>query len=334
MSAPEVSVVIPVSKRSDDLERILDLVEAALKGRPHEVLMVIDGHLPRQLEEARRLADDRDGVRVLTFARMFGEGAALRAGLTATQAPVILTHPAYFQVEASVLPQLLQALDGGVDLAFASRLSEKDSLFNRLQRWAFNAIIRRAVWVRYRDVACGVRAMRREVLEDVSLHGSFHRFLPVLAVMKGLVVREVDAPQHPEARHARLYSPGTYLHRLLDLVNVAFLTRFTYKPLRFFGLIGGALFAVGLVICLYLSALKIFGNAVLAERPLLLLGVLLVAVGFQTLALGLLGELISFSQAARTKPYAVREIVRRKPKPAEGERQEADVAAGEGVEGG
>ncbi|MFQ5845975.1 MAG: glycosyltransferase, partial [Planctomycetota bacterium] len=175
MSAPEISVVVPVSRYAAELEGILDLVETALgpTGRRYEVVVVIDGYLPRALEDAQRLAAGRPGLRILTFARMFGEAAALRAGLAATQAPILLTHPAYFQVEGPVLPRLLEALEEeGVDLAFASRLSGKDMLFNRFQRWAFNFVVRRSVWVRYRDVACGVRAMRREALEDISLHAS------------------------------------------------------------------------------------------------------------------------------------------------------------------
>ena len=108
-----------------------------------------------------------------------------------------------------------------------------------------------------------------------------------------------------------MYSPTTYVLRLLDLVNVFFLLRFTQKPLRFFGLVGGGLFAVGFAICLYLSILKVFVGAQLGERPLLLLGVLLVVLGFQTLALGLLGELVTFVQSGPSQGPPIREVLRR-----------------------
>ena len=315
MSAPGLSVVVPVSKRSDDLGEIMALLHEGLKGcgRDYEVVLVVDGDLQQRLKEAQALAQQDERVRVLSFARMFGEGAALRAGLMASRAPVLMTHPAYFQVQPAVLQELLQRLDDGADVAFASRTSEKDSAFNRLQRWWFNFFLRRALWVRFRDISSGVRALKREALEDVAVHGPFHRFLPVLAAMKGLVVSEVPAAQHPQAGGARVYRPSVYVKRFLDLVNVFFLARFTYKPLRFFGLVGGLLFGIGLLICLYLAGMRLFGGEALADRPLLLLGVLLIAVGFQTLVIGLLGELITFAHAAKHKPYAIREVVRKQP---------------------
>ncbi len=309
----ELGLIIPVSHRMDDLGAILDLVCKGLEatGRTYEILFVLDGERPDRLEVARKLAAGSKGVRVLSLARAFGEGAALRAGVRSTTAPILMTHPAYFQVDGEVIPKLVEALDDGAEVAFASRLPTKESLSNRIQRWAFNAAIRKALWVRYRDVACGVRAIRRDVLDELSVHGSFHRFLPVLATIKGFQVREVDARQHEQATHRRVYSPTTYLLRLLDLVNVFFLLRFTQKPLRFFGLVGGALFAVGFAICLYLSILKVFVGAQLGERPLLLLGVLLVVLGFQTLALGLLGELVTFVQSSPSKGPPIREVLRR-----------------------
>ncbi len=329
MSAPELSVVVPVSKRCDGLAEILALLHEGLKhsGRSYEVVLVVDGDLHDRLAQAQALAEVDERIRVLSFARQFGEGAALRAGLMASRAPILLTHPAYFQVQPAVLGELLQAIDDGADVAFASRSSERDSAFNRLQRWVFNFFLRRALWVRFRDISSGVRTLKREALEDVAVHGPFHRFLPVLAAMKGLTVREVPAALHPQAGGARVYRPSVYVKRFLDLVNVFFLARFTYKPLRFFGLVGGMLFGIGLLICLYLTALKVFGGEAIGDRPLLLMGVLLVAVGFQTLAIGLLGELITFAHAAKHKPYTIREVVRKQPEPAPKPREDSAADA-------
>ncbi|MGH7161877.1 MAG: glycosyltransferase, partial [Planctomycetota bacterium] len=305
MTKPEVSVVIPVSRRAGDLGRILVHVREGTgeAGDRCEVVMVVDGDQPGKLEEARRLAEQDPSIRLLQFARSFGEGAALRAGLLAANAPVLVTHPAYFQVEAAALPRLLREIEAGADVAFASRLPGRESWLNRVQRWGFNVLLRRLIGTRFRDVACGVRALRREALEEIGVYGGFHRFLVVAAVMRGLTVREVDAAVHPEARGARLYNLVTYLQRLLDIGNVFFLAKFTHRPLRFFGLIGAAVFVVGVGICVWVSFERLFLGVALGERPLFLLGVLLAALGFQTLALGLLGELITFSQAAQSKPY-------------------------------
>jgi hypothetical protein len=254
---------------------------------------------------------------VLRFARRFGEGAALQAGLAASRAPILVTHPAYFEVGHEVLPALLEALDEGADLAFASRLPANETAFNRLQRGGFNTLVRWFLDIRHRDVSCGVRAMRRETLEEISAHGAFHRFITVAAIMAGFVVKEIDAPIHEKARHTRAYGPFTYLRRVLDIANVFFVTKFLHKPLRFFGMIGSLLFLPGFLICLYMGVMKLMSKAYsLGDRPLFLFGVILTVLGFQVLAIGLLGEIISFSQVRRKKPYAIREVVRKHGAPA------------------
>jgi len=316
MIVPDISVVLPVSKRADDLGRIVQLLRDGLAqtGKSYEILMIVDGELTDRLAQARRAAEGHDDVRVLRFARRFGEGAALQAGLHASRAPVVVTHPAYFQVAGDVIPRLVKALDEGADVAFASRLPSSETAFNRIQRWCFNALVRRFLKIDARDVACGVRALRREVLEEITAHGAFHRFITVAAMMSGFVVEEIDAPLHPDAGGTRAYSPATYVTRALDIMNVFFVTKFLHKPLRFFGAVGCTLLVPGLLICLYLSGLKIFTSASLGDRPLFLFGVILTVLGFQILAIGLLGEIISFSQAARKKPYAIREVNRKEAK--------------------
>ena len=223
MSAPEVTVVIPVAKRADDLDKILALVREGLSGtgKSYDIVMVVDGELPERLAAAGAVADRNEDVRVLRFARRFGEGAALRAGLLRGEAPILITHPAYFQVEPGAIGKLLDALEEGAEVAFASRLSGNDSLFNRLQRWVFNALLRASLGVRARDFACGVRAIKRDALEEIALHAGFHRFISVAAVMSGLEVKEVDAAVHPESRSPRTYSPATYLRRIIDIANPA-----------------------------------------------------------------------------------------------------------------
>ena len=323
MSDPQISLVIPVSKRADDLPRLVASVRGEIEKakKSCEVVLVVDGELPERLETCRKIAADDPKVRVLRFARRFGEGAALQAGLAATHAPVLVTHPAYVQVDHSVVPALIEAVDKGADLAFASRAPSRESLFNRLQRWCFNALVRRMLGLRFRDVACGVRALRRETLEEISSHGAFHRFITVAAAMSGYETVEVDAPLHPEGVRSRLYSPLTYMHRLLDIVNVAFVTKFLHKPLRFFGAIGAVLFVPGFLVCLFMTIQRLFFEVPLGDRPLFLFGVILTVLGFQVLAIGLLGEIISFSMAARKKPYAIREVVRKAAPPQTAERE-------------
>jgi glycosyltransferase involved in cell wall biosynthesis len=269
VSDPQLSVIIPVSRPAQPLQKVVDFVREGLAGekRTFEIVLIVDGELPERLEEARGLAADQEQVHVFHLARRFGEGAALQAGFAATRGAIILTVPAYFQVRADVMHR--------------------------------------------KDLACGVRVLKREVLDEVALHGVFHRFITVAAMMSGFETREVEAPVHEEAGRLRPHGPLTYARRILDIANLFFLTRFIQRPLRFFGVIGGFLLVPGILICAVLSIQRLLGLIALGDRPLFLFGVILTVLGFQILAIGLLGEIISFSHASRHKSYAVREVVRK-----------------------
>jgi glycosyltransferase involved in cell wall biosynthesis len=297
------------------MDLVRDGIEAT--GKTCEVILVVDGEQPERLAEALALADLDDGIQVLRFERGFGEGAALSAGLRAAQAPIVLTHPAYFQTVGEVIPKLVEEIERGADVAIASRAKKSESIFNRAQRWLFNATLRLLFGVKFRDLACGLRVMRREALEEISVHGGWQRFLVVAAVMRGLRVREVEADVHPSSRRFSPYSPFTYFGRMLDVAKFFFLTKFVHRPMRFFGPIGAPMLLVGFVLCAYLSVLKIFYGEALGSRPLFMLGAMLVAFGLQILAIGLLAEIITYSRSTKTKPYVVREVRRREPDPEE-----------------
>ena len=157
-----------------------------------------------------------------------------------------------------------------------------------------------------RDVACGVRALTRDVFEGVPVYGDFFRFLPLLALAEGYDVQEIDAPQHELDRRARVYSPGIYLRRLIDMLGIFFLLRFTNKPLRFFGLIGSLSAIAGSLILGVLTVQRVGGRGI-ADRPILLLAVLLVVLGVQAVALGLVGEIIVHLHVSKGGTYRVRE---------------------------
>jgi len=304
-----VSVVVPVVERADDLQALYHAFAAELDscGAAHEFLFVFDGGFtpPPEITELSR---ERDNVRVLRFARIFGETAALQLGIERSRGDVILTLPAYFQVKPEGLKPMLDRLGGGSDMVVASRSPRQDSWLNRLQSAAFHRMLSGITDRRFHDIACGVRLIRREVAEALPLYGDLHRFIPALALREGYVVEEVPVPQHPQNLRTRVYGPGVYARRLLDIAAFFFLAKFTEKPLRFFGLVGSLFFAAGAVASVFLLVARLGGEAI-ANRPLLLLAVLLLALGVQLMGLGLVGEIIVHLRAPHRRAYRVREQV-------------------------
>ncbi len=302
-----VSVIVPVVERADDLVVLYRAFAGALdrRGEEHEFLFVFDGGFapPPALVA---LSEEQDSVRLFSFARTFGETAALRLGIERSRGDVVLTLPAYFQVQAEGIGPLLDALREGADLVVANRSPRVDSWLNRFQSRVFHRMLAGVTDRRFHDIACGVRVIRRSVAEALPLYGDLHRFIPALALREGYRVDEVAVPQHPNDARTRVYRPGIYLRRLLDVAAFFFLAKFTEKPLRFFGLVGSVCFGLGALTGLVLLAERLAGQGI-ANRPLLLLAVLLVALGVQLMGLGLVGEIIVHLRSPHRRAYRGRE---------------------------
>jgi glycosyltransferase involved in cell wall biosynthesis len=302
-----ISVVIPVVERADDLLQVYRSFAEALdqRGQPYEFLFVFDGRFTPP-PELLALAGDQHGIRILRFAREFGETAALRLGIERSRGALILTLPAYFQVQPEGIGQLLDTVEHGADMAVANRSPRLDSWLNRMQSRAFHSILGGVSQQRFHDMACGVRAMQRSVAEALPLYGDLHRFIPALALREGYRVEEVPLAQHPSDARTRVYSPGVYFRRILDIAAFFFLSKFTEKPLRFFGLVGSIFLGAGSLISIVLFIQRVEGQGI-ANRPILLLAVLLVALGVQLIGLGLVGEIIVHLRAPHRRAYRVRE---------------------------
>ena len=304
-----ISVVVPVVERVDDLAALYRAFAGELErlGEEFEFLFVFDGGFEPSVELSA-LAAGSDQIRVHRFAQKFGETAALRLGIERSRGDLLITLPAYFQVLPEGLGPLIAAVSGGAEMAVANRSPRLDSWLNRLQSRAFHQILGNIADTRFHDMACGVRVMRRAVAESLPLYGDMHRFIPAIAVREGYKVSEIAVPQHPNDARIRVYGPGTYFRRLLDIATFFFVAKFTEKPLRFFGLVGSISLAIGGAIGIAVIVEKLGGHPI-ANRPLLLLGVLLVALGVQLIGLGLVGEIIVHLRAPHRRAYRVREQV-------------------------
>lgn len=305
------SAIIPVGSRVDDLAVLIDAYATALDGAAvdYEIIVVLDGPNTKLLDQLREMAQTRGQLRVIQFSRFFGESAALMAGFTEARGDVLITLPAYWQVAAEEIPKLINALGEHDDMLIAVRWPRVSSTFARIRRQTFHGVLKLITGLKYRDLGCGVRLFKRNVAQEIPLYGDQYRFLPALAIRRGFQVREVELAQSPLDRFRGRYKLREYLHRILDVMTVFFLVRFTKKPLRFFGSLGTLAAGFGGIVVFVLVIQRLFFGVGLADRPALLLGSLLVVLGVQLFGLGLLGELVIFSHAAESKEYAIRSIV-------------------------
>ncbi len=309
--AVDVSVIIPVTSRHDDLTEIYRTHADVLRrsDRSFEFIIVSDAGFETAVSPLRALQRLGEPIRVLQLPRKFGEATALMIGFERARAEAIVTLPAYLQSDPEGVAEILEALDKGADMVVASRTNREDALLNRLQHRVFNALTNRLTGMSFTDIGCSLRAMRRSVTRELRLYGNLHGYLPLLAYQRGFRVEERPVGQHVRDTRPRLFGPRVYVNCLLDIMTVAFLSKFTRKPLRFFGMIGSGLFAGGFLLSLILAAQRLLGGTPLADRPLLLLGVLLMVLGVQVASIGLLGEIIVFTHARRMKDYTIEMIL-------------------------
>lgn len=300
-----VSVIVRVTERPSPLDEIYrQYAPPLLEHEPStEFLFAVPPWARKLTEPLQPLIEAGAPIRIIESIRGLGEANLLREAAAHASADTILTMPAYPRVEAGALPDLFDAVAEGADFVIARRWPRTDNWLSRLQTKAFNTILRRLVGHSITDIGSGVQAMRRRVLEQTPLYGDFYRFLPVLALREGFSVVEMDAAQHPADKSTKMHRPSTYVRRLIDVLGLFFLVRFTEKPLRFFGLVGGTLAIAGSGMLVVLFIQRVSYNQPLADRPILLLAIIALTLGVQAIALGLIGEMIVNLHASRDRRY-------------------------------
>ncbi len=307
---PELSVIVPVGQRHADATEMHAEYKSGLDalGRSYELIYVLDGSREEFALGLRSLLADGERFTVISLTRSFGESTALMAGFEHSTGETIITLPAYFQVVGIDVAKLLAAL-GDCDLAIGRRWPRVGGALERFRRRLFHGLLGSVTGVRFRDLGCGARAFARRVLDDIQLYGDQHRFLAVLAERQGFTVKEVDLQQSPADRYEGVYRPREYARGFLDIFTIFFLVRFTKKPLRFFGMVGVTIFAIGSALVAWMVFERLYYGQPLAGRPALLLSTLLVVLGLQLFALGLLGELIIFTHARSIKDYQIERVI-------------------------
>jgi glycosyltransferase involved in cell wall biosynthesis len=305
-----VSVVVTVGRDHDDIEALYAEYRNSLQGTVgvFEFIYVVDSECGDALAALRRLRAQDEPITVLTFAKWFGHASGLSAGFAKARGEVILTLPAVHQVEAKHIPLLLEALRN-CDMAVGRRVRVAQSGWQKLQSQVFNYLLRQLADASFGDISCDARALKREVAKELTLYGEQYRFLPILVQGQGFKVREVDIPPSPRETRRSLHPLDLYVSRVLDILSLFFLSKFARKPLRFFGMIGSVILAFGSLATAVILAQRVFGGQPLMERPALIIGVLMVVVGIQIIAVGLVAEILIFTRSKDLKEYRISEIV-------------------------
>jgi glycosyltransferase involved in cell wall biosynthesis len=308
---PYISVVIPLLNEEGSLRELHGALTKVLGGvgRPYEILFVNDGSTDASATVLDDLAEEDPSVGVIHFRRNFGKAAALDAGFKRAGGEIIFTMDADLQDDPEEIPNFLAKLDEGFDLVSGWKKKRHDPLGKTMPSKLFNFTVSSTSGLKLHDFNCGFKAYRRECVENLELYGELHRYVPVLVHWQGFRVAEMAVTHHPRQHGVSKYGVERMLKGFFDLMTVLLITRYRARPLHLFGLIGFLLSAAGFGCLAYLTVLKFLGESI-GGRPLLMLGLLLVVVGVQLGATGLLGEMINASRPGGGETYNILSFTR------------------------
>ncbi len=310
--------MVPVFDEVECLPRLLEELAAVLDGlaMSAEIVMVDDGSTDGSFQRLRALAAGEPRLRVLRLQRNYGQTAALAAGIEAARGELILSLDADLQNDPRDIPMLLAALDDDVDVVNGWRRERQDAWFSRrLPSQIANRIISGVTGTHLHDYGCTLRVMRASVAKELRLYGELHRFIPALAAELGARVVELPVSHRPRTLGRSKYGISRTVRVVLDLLTVKFLSGFATRPIHLFGLVGLGLAVPGLVLLGELGFERLVFGRPLADRPIVLLAILLIVLGVQFVSIGLLGELVvrTYFESQGKPIYRIREIVETPP---------------------
>ncbi len=297
----------------DDVEELFQAYKNGLDktNLDYEIIYVIDGDLPNVIDKLTELSVGQPNIKIIKLGRWFGDATALEAGFDNASGDIIITLPSYQQVDANDIPKLIDGLKDK-DMTIGWRYPRLDGFLNNIQQRFFNFLIKLFVGTHFHDLKCNVRAFKRDVLNHIYMYGDQDRFLPLWAWRYGYKVEEIKVRQFKKDFRQAFYPLRNYISRLLELISLFFLIKFTKKPIRFFGSSGLIVFSLGALLGIYLFIQRVFMDVPLADRPLVLVSILLLVFGVLSFSIGLIGELIIFTHAKDLKDYVIEKVIQYK----------------------
>lgn len=291
---PLLSVIVPVKDEDESLTQFYKELISVINSIKisYEIIFIDDGSTDKSFDIIHKFQKKNRHVKTIVFRGNFGKSAALNAGFIKAKGSYIVTIDADLQDDPHEIPAMLKKLHQGFDMVCGWRKTRNDSLSKKLSSYLFNKGTVLISGVKLHDFNGGLKAYKKIVIKELYLHGELHRFIPILAAKQKFKVTEI-----PVKHRSRKYGKSKFgfersWRGIIDLLTIVFITDYSSKPAHFYGKIGFILGGIGIMVCGYLSIIRIFTGSIQSRFPLLLLGILLIILGVQFLCTGLIAELI------------------------------------------
>ena len=308
VSFQKISLVVPLFNEEESILPLINEIRKAIKplNKPYEVVFVDDGSTDKSLQVIKDAAKSDNRIKFISFRKNYGKSAALQVGFKAATGDAVITMDADLQDDPHEVPNLLKKLDEGFDLCSGWKKERFDPFVKKYSSRFFNFVTRIISGINIHDFNCGLKAYRREVVQNLNVYGELHRYVPVLAKWQGFTVTEIPVKHHKRRYGKTKFGISRFFKGFIDLITVTFVSRYVKRPMHFFGFFGALSFLVGLIVNGYLTVEWLAGRP-LSNRPMLFLGMLLIIVGVQFFSVGLLGEMMVHQNNKDDREYVIKD---------------------------
>jgi glycosyltransferase involved in cell wall biosynthesis len=309
MEMEKLSVVVPVMNEEENVSLLIQKIREALKSYDYEIVLVDDGSRDNTVNIIREQAGT--DIKLIVFAKNFGQTSAMAAGIKAATGDYIITMDGDLQNDPEDIPMMMEQLkEQGVDVVAGIRKNRKDNVFIRkIPSKLANFLIRRMTGESVTDNGCSLRVYKSGVAKSLNLYGELHRFIYILAKMEGARIAEVEVSHHPRIHGKSKYGLERTFKVMSDLLLIVFFKRYFQKPIHLFGGLGLISFFIGMIINLYFLVEKIMGQDIWG-RPLLFLGIIMTIGGIQLVTTGFIAEIMmrTYYESQDKPTYRIKEI--------------------------
>ncbi len=300
----QLSIVIPLYNEEESLPELHAWIRRVVEqeGYDYEVIFVDDGSRDNSWKVVQQLAQENSRVKAIQFQRNYGKSAALNEGFQASQGDVVITMDADMQDSPDEIPELYNMIASGeYELVSGWKQKRFDPLTKTIPTKIYNGVTRFFTGIKLHDMNCGLKSYKRQVVKSVEIYGEMHRYIPVIAKRAGFSKIGEKVVQHRERQYGvTKFGMDRFINGFLDLLSILFVTRFSKKPMHFFGTMGLLVFFIGFIILMYLTISKFFFYGYgMTDRPIFYFGLVTIIIGVQLFLTGFLAELISRSSADR-----------------------------------
>ncbi len=307
----DLSIIIPVYNEEQNVNDLYSRLKPVLKQlkKNHEIIFVEDGSTDNTYKALLKIHNKDKTVKIIKFRKNFGQTAALDAGFKHAKGNLIVTMDGDLQNDSNDIPKLIKKLREGYDVVSGWRHKRRDNLPKKMLS-LFQRLLRKIIINdKIHDSGCSLKIYKKECLHDLDLHGEMHRYIAEILALRGYKIGEVKVNHLPRKKGKTKYNFIRLPKGFLDLIVIAFWQKYSSRPIHLFGGMGILMSLLGIVTGLYLVYLKFAEGISIANRPLLLLAVLLIVLGIQFIIFGLIADvLVKMYYSGSKKNYYIEKI--------------------------